>query len=60
MIMLCDNCWYNNYDEEQDAYYCSKYFDEDEWSRLAKNGKQCPYFRSVTESGLARRNEHTA
>ena len=53
--MNCDDCWYNSYDEEQDAYYCSRYFDEDEMERLLRLGGRCPYFRSGSEYDVARK-----
>ena len=31
----CDTCWYYDYDEEYDEYYCMMDLDEDEvWSRV--------------------------
>lgn len=45
MDSLCDNCWYNEYDEE-DICYCSLVLDEDEYVRLMQDkNKTCRYFR---------------
>ena len=30
MADLCDTCWYNNYDENDDMYYCDLQLDQDE------------------------------
>lgn len=47
MDSLCEKCWYNTYDEEQDEYFCSLVLDEDEYVRLLQNysNKSCRYFR---------------
>ena len=30
----CDTCWYYDYDEEYDEYYCMMDLDEDEYYRV--------------------------
>lgn len=46
MDSLCENCWYNVYDEETDEAICSLVLDEDEYVRLMQDkNKTCRYFR---------------
>ncbi|MBO5495007.1 MAG: hypothetical protein J5964_04730 [Eubacterium sp.] len=46
MDNLCEKCWYNEYDEENDEDFCSLVLDEDEYVRLLEeSGKTCRYFR---------------
>lgn len=46
MDNLCEKCWYNSYDEEQDEYFCSLELDEDEYIRMLQDiNKTCRYFR---------------
>lgn len=46
MDSLCESCWYNEYDEEGDEYFCSLVLDEDDYVRLMQdNNKTCRYFR---------------
>ena len=35
----CDTCWYYDYDEEFDEYYCMMDLDEDEVYRFFSSGK---------------------
>ncbi len=52
----CDTCWYYDYDEEYDEYYCMMDLDEDEVYRLYTSGKDyCPYYRQGDDYTLARR-----
>ena len=52
----CETCWYYDYDEEFDEYYCMKDLDEDEVYRLYTDPKKhCPYYRKGDEYTLARR-----
>ena len=30
----CDTCWYYDYDEEYEEYYCMMELDEDEYYRI--------------------------
>jgi hypothetical protein len=46
MDNLCENCWYNSFDDEQEEYFCSLVLDEDEYVRLIEeSNKTCRYFR---------------
>ena len=46
----CDTCWYYDYDEEYDEYYCMMDLDEDEMYRFLQGKTQsCPYFRYYDE-----------
>ena len=52
----CDTCWYYDYDEEYDEYYCMMDLDEDEAYRFFSSGKNCcPYYRQGDDYTLARR-----
>ena len=52
----CDTCWYFDYDEEYDEYYCMMDLDEDEYYRIvATNQTRCPYYRQGDDYTLARR-----
>lgn len=46
MESLCENCWYNEYDEEAEESFCSLVLDEDEYIKLMQDkNKTCRYFR---------------
>ena len=52
----CETCWYYDYDEEYDEYYCKMDLDEDEVYRLYTRPKErCPYYRQGDDYTLARR-----
>lgn len=52
----CDTCWYFDYDEEFDEYFCMMDLDEDEVYRFFTNGRShCPYYRQGDDYTLARR-----
>ena len=52
----CDTCWYYDYDEEYDEYYCMMDLDEDEVYRIFASGQcRCPYYRQGDDYTLARR-----
>ncbi len=52
----CDTCWYYDYDEEYDAYFCRMDLDEDEVFRfLSAPQSRCPYYRQGDDYTLARR-----
>ncbi len=54
--MECETCWYNEYDEEADEYYCMQIVDEDVYAHLLQNPKQhCPYWRDGNEYTVARK-----
>ena len=52
----CDTCWYYDYDEEYDEYYCMMDLDEDELVRfLSDTHYQCPYYRNGDEYAVVRK-----
>ena len=52
----CDTCWYYDYDEEYDAYFCMMDLDEDEVYRyFVTPGGRCPYYRQGDDYTLARK-----
>lgn len=54
--MECEACAYYEYDEEEDAYYCSVNLDEDDMARfMSRAYKRCPYFKNGDEYRVARR-----
>lgn len=55
LIMECDYCAYNAYDEEMEEYYCSVSLDEDDMARfLSRKYKSCPYFKNGDEYQVVR------
>ena len=53
---LCQSCWYYDYDEEYDEYFCMMDLDEDEVYRFfASRQSRCPYYRQGDDYTLARR-----
>ena len=52
----CESCWYYDYDEEFEEYYCMMDRDEDEVYRIFSSRSQhCPYYRQGDDYTLARR-----
>lgn len=52
----CDTCWYYDYDEEYDEYYCMMDLDEDEVYRyLISRQSTCPFYRQGDDYTLARK-----
>lgn len=52
----CDTCAYLEYDEDDEAYYCSMDVDEDDFVRMSANGfKGCPYYRDGDEYKVVRK-----
>lgn len=52
----CETCWYYDYDEEYDEYYCMQDLDEDEYYRIMSSQSQhCPYYRQGDDYYLARK-----
>ena len=50
MQTSCDFCAYNEYDENDEEYYCSVNMDEDHIARFVPtNHKACPFFKSGDE-----------
>ncbi len=55
-IGSCDTCAYLEYDEEDDAYYCSVDMDEDDFASLSqKQFKACPYYVDGDEYKVVRK-----
>ena len=55
MAASCDTCAYLEYDEDDEAYYCSVDMDEDDFSRLSGSGfKECPYYQDGDEYKVVR------
>ncbi len=53
---LCESCWYYDYDEEYEEYFCMMDLDEDEVYRyLVTPQGRCPYYRQGDDYTLARR-----
>ncbi len=52
----CESCWYYDYDEEFDEYYCMMDLDEDEFYRaFSQPGGRCPFYRQGDDYTLARK-----
>ncbi len=52
----CDTCWYYDYDEEYEEYYCMMDLDEDEYYRIfVSRTQRCPFYRQGDDYTLARR-----
>ena len=57
MAASCDDCTYNIYDEEMDAYFCEADIDMDDMERLFSDPRcrsRCPYFRNNDEYEIVR------
>ncbi len=51
----CDDCMYNEYDQEDESYSCGLSLDEDEmYHFLTRRSKGCPYYRSGDEYAVVR------
>ena len=56
----CDFCAYNEYDEEDECYYCSVNMDEDDMARFIQSSyKYCPYYKSGDEYLVVRHQMQT-
>lgn len=57
MANLCDECWYNTYDDETGECYCDLQLDEDEYAKFLQvdKSKSCKYFRPIGEYGIVRK-----
>ncbi len=56
MPICCDTCAFNEYDEDDEAYYCSMDMDEDDIARIMQNHRQeCPFYRPGDEYLVVRR-----
>ena len=48
--MICENCSYYDYDDENEMYVCLVNLDEDELYRfLQGNNSECPYYNPYDE-----------
>ncbi|MBR4768972.1 MAG: hypothetical protein IK088_08350 [Lachnospiraceae bacterium] len=55
MARSCDTCAYLEYDEEQEAFFCSVDMDEDDYARVFGSGeKDCPYYVDGDEYKVVR------
>ena len=55
MTNECETCWYYDYDEEFEEYFCIMDLDEDEMYRFLSGSKaDCPYFRLDDEYAVVR------
>lgn len=53
--MNCDDCAYYEYDEEEEAYFCSVDMDEDDYARvLGSHYRNCPFYRNGDEYRVVR------
>ncbi len=53
--MQCDTCTYNEYDEEDEEYYCSVDMDEDDYYRFISGAhKECPFYKNDDEYAVVR------
>ena len=53
--MQCDTCTYNEYDEEDEEYYCSVDMDEDDYYRfISEAHKECPFYKNDDEYAVVR------
>ncbi len=53
--MQCDECAYNEYDEEDEEYYCSVDMDEDDYYRfISGEHKSCPFYKNGDEYAVVR------
>ena len=57
MKNLCEECYYNIFDEESGEYFCDLTLDEDEYAKmLFENNDSCKYFRADPgEYGIVRK-----
>ena len=59
MADLCEQCWFNSFDDESGESFCSLQLDEDEYVKLLSDdtkNKSCRYFRPDTgEYGIVRK-----
>ena len=55
MQTCCDFCAYNEYDEEDEEYYCSVYMDVDDMARLNHSDyRESPFYKSGDEYKVVR------
>ena len=50
VVTNCESCVHYDFDEDLDAYVCTRNLDEDEMERfLAGRNRSCPYYRYYDE-----------
>ena len=55
MSVSCDTCAYLEYDEDDEAWYCSVDMDEDDYGYLQQSGfRGCPYYTDGDEYKVVR------
>ena len=55
MSVSCDTCAYLEYDEDDEAWYCSVDMDEDDYGHLQQSGfRGCPYYTDGDEYKVVR------
>lgn len=55
MQFRCDECAYFEYDEDEEAYFCSADMDEDDVARLYESKYAvCPFYRNGDEYAVVR------
>jgi len=51
----CDTCAYLEYDEEDEAWYCSVDMDEDDYGRMISQERaECPFYQNGDEYAVVR------
>ena len=56
MDVICQQCAYLIYDEDDEEYVCDAQMDEDDYSRLSTGGyRNCPYYRNGDEYKVVRK-----
>lgn len=56
MALNCEECVHYDFDEELDAYYCTRDLDEDEMERfLRSDNDACSFYRRGGDYETARR-----
>ena len=56
-VSRCDTCAYLEYDEDDEAWYCSVDMDEDDYAQILSGGharKECPFYRDGDEYKVVR------
>jgi hypothetical protein len=55
MAGRCDTCTYYEYDEEEDAFFCSADMDEDDFYHfMLQDSRTCPFYRNGDEYAVVR------
>ncbi len=52
---MCETCAYYEYDEDEEAYFCSVDMDEDDYYRMITGQhKSCPFYRNGDEYAVVK------